>query len=307
MEQKFGTFVRLTERKECMKRLISLLLAVLIIASLSVSAHADSDNSRAVIGADISEEQIKAVYGSFGVKRGEVKELLITNAEEREYLEGLVDESVIGTRSISCVYVELLGEGEGMSVSTSNITWCSPEMYVSALSTAGITDASIVVAAPFEVSGTAALSGVYKAYEDITGEVLDDTAKLISTQELTVTGELAAEIGSLDSTMIVTELKKILNITKNMSDEQLREKIVEIASGINVTLNDNQINQLVTLCRSFEKLDPDAMKARVEQVQQTIKNISEKANDVVSFLGKVMKFFGSVGDFFSKLAGLFSK
>lgn len=180
-------------------------------------------------------------------------------------------------------------------------------MYVSALSTAGITDASIVVAAPFEVSGTAALSGVYKAYEDITGEVLDDTAKLISTQELTITGELAAEIGSLDSTMIVTELKKILNITKNMSDEQLREKIVEIASGINVTLNDNQINQLITLCRSFEKLDPDAMKARVEQVQQTIKNISEKANDVVSFLGKVMKFFGSVGDFFSKLAGLFSK
>ena len=60
-----------------------------------------------------------------------------------------------------------------MDVTTSNITWCTPEMYISALATAGITDAKVVVAAPFEVSGTAALTGVYKAYEDMTGKKLD--------------------------------------------------------------------------------------------------------------------------------------
>ncbi len=43
-------------------------------------------------------------------------------------------------------------------------------MYISALATAGITDARIIVASPFEVSGTAALTGVYKAYEDMTGK-----------------------------------------------------------------------------------------------------------------------------------------
>ena len=113
-------------------------------------------------------------------------ELKVTNAEERAALSGYVDESVIGTRSISCVYVELLVEGAGMDVTTSNVNFCTPEMYMSALATAGITDAKVVVAAPFEVSGTAALTGVYKAYEDITGKKLDDLAKLVSTQELTI-------------------------------------------------------------------------------------------------------------------------
>lgn len=96
---------------------------------------------------------VAAVYNLFGVKRGDVVELKVTNAEEREYLEGYVDSAIIGTRSISCVYVELLGEGAGMDVTTSNITWCTAEMYISALATAGVTDAKVVVAAPFEVSG----------------------------------------------------------------------------------------------------------------------------------------------------------
>ena len=151
-----------------MKRWMSLILCILMLASLGTTAYADGTEitqSRAVIGADLDESQVAAVYNVFGVKKGDVIQLSVTNAEEREYLEGYVDESIIGTRSISCVYVELLGEGSGMDVTTSNITWCTAEMYISALATAGITDARIVVAAPFEVSGTAALTGIYKAYE----------------------------------------------------------------------------------------------------------------------------------------------
>lgn len=128
-------------------------------------------------------------------------------------------------------------------------------MYISALATAGITDAKVVVAAPFEVSGTAALTGVYKAYEDMTGKKLDDVAKLVSTQELTITGELANEIGTMDSTSIVNDLKLMLDETKNMTDDQIKQEIIEIAKQYNVTLTDAQINQLITLCRSLEKLD----------------------------------------------------
>ena len=153
-----------------MKRILCIILAVLMFASLAAAAYADGEGqARAVIGANLDENQIASVYQLFNVKRGDVKEMTVTNSEERQYLEGYVDESLIGTRSISCVYVELLAEGAGMDVTTSNITWCTPEMYISALATAGITDAKIVVAAPFEVSGTAALTGVYKAYEDLTG------------------------------------------------------------------------------------------------------------------------------------------
>ena len=39
-------------------------------------------------------------------------------------------------------YVELLPEGSGLEVTAENVNWCTPEMYVSALATAGITDAA---------------------------------------------------------------------------------------------------------------------------------------------------------------------
>lgn len=290
-----------------MKKIFSLLLALLLVAGMAVPAYADVNQSRAVIGADLSDEQVEAVYGMFGIRRGDAIELKMTNAEERTYLEGYVDDSLIGTRSISCVYVELLPAGSGMSVTTSNINWCTGEMYISALATAGITDASIIVAAPFEVSGTAALSGVYKAYEDMTGKKLDDLAKLVSTQELTVTGELAAQIGAMDSTAIVNELKLMLDVTQTMSDDEIRAEIREIASRYNVNLTNTQVEQLLSLCRSLEGLDADSLKARVEEVQGTLQKVSDAKTKVVGFVQGVKKVVDSVSGFFDKIKDIMAR
>ncbi len=291
-----------------MKKMISFILILTMVLSMGAVAYADTTEeptqSRAVIGADLTEEQVAAVYNLFGVKRGDVVELKVTNAEEREYLEGYVDSAIIGTRSISCVYVELLGEGAGMDVTTSNITWCTAEMYISALATAGVTDAKVVVAAPFEVSGTAALTGVYKAYEDMTGKKLDDLAKLVSTQELTITGELANEIGSMDSTAIVNDLKLMLTETQNMSDEEIKQQIVQIAGRYNVSLTDKQIQQLISLCRSLEGLDTESLRARVEEVQSTLQKVSDAKTQVVGFVEQVKKVVTSIKSFFEKIGDI---
>ncbi len=289
-----------------MKRPLAFLLCFLILFALPGSAFAENQ-SRAVIGADLDAQQIEAVYQLFGIRRGDVIELTLTNAEERQYLEGYVDESLIGTRSISCVYVELLPEGSGMSVTTGNISWCTGEMYASALATAGLTDAKIIVAAPFEVSGTAALSGVYKAYEDMTGQKLDDMAKLISTQELTITGDLAEEIGSMDSTTIVGELKLMLNETRNMSDDEIRQTILDIAGRYNVKLTETQIRQLISLCRSLEELDPDQLKQRVEEAQGTLQKVSEAKTKIVNFTQTVRKVVQSVSEFFDKIRDILDR
>ena len=265
------------------------------------SAPAQINQSRAVIGADLTGDQVALVYQAFGVSRGSVIELSVTNAEERQWLQGYVDPALIGTRSISSVYVELLPAGASMDVTTSNITWCTPEMYMSALATAGITDAKVVVAAPFAVSGTAALTGVYKAYEDMTGKKLDELAKAVSTQELTITGDLAQQIGSMDSTSIVNDLKLMLDETRNMTDEQIRQEIIAIAAQYNVKLTDNQITQLITLCRSLEGLDPSALKKRVEEVQSTLNKVSEAKTQVVGFVQTVTKVVTSIREFFERI------
>ena len=284
-----------------MKKVISLLMVLLLTLSAGIPAYALGNQSRAVIAADLTDEQIEQVYNAFGLRRGSVVELRVTNQEERQYLDGYVDSALIGTRSISSVYVEMLPSGSGMDVSTYNITWCTPAMYMSALATAGITDAKIVVAAPYGVSGTAALTGVYKAYEDMTGKPMDDLAKLISTQELTITGDLASEIGSMDSTAIVNDLKLMLDETKNMSDAQLRETILQIAGEYNVKLSDQQIAQLIQLCRSLEQLDTEALRMRVEDVQGTLNKVSGAKMESSGFIGGVMKVIDSIGGFFDRI------
>jgi uncharacterized protein YpuA (DUF1002 family) len=288
------------------KRLFSLLIAVVLLVSASAAVWADGD-SRVVLGADLTEEQIATVYRLFGIERGSVEELTVTNAEERSYLKGFVDDKVIGKYAISCVYVELLEEGKGLSVETYNVTWCTSEMYKNALVTAGVKDAKIIVAAPFEVSGTAALTGIYKAYEHITGDTLDETAKAVGTQELTITGELAEEIGNLDATEIVTGLKEVLGETVKMSDEEIRQEIVRIAGEYNVTLSDRQIQQLIDLCRSLEGLDAESLRERVVEAQETIKKIGEAKDKAVGFYEKLSQFFSSASDFFSQVKALFGK
>ena len=287
------------------KILSAFLIVVMLVSVLPSAALADADMRRVVVGADLNEEQIASVYQLFGIQRGDVAELRLTNAEEHAALDGYLDKAVIGTRSMSCVFLELLPQGSGMTVNVQNVSWCTPEMYRSALVTGGLTDARITVAAPFPVSGTAALAGIYKAYEDMTGQKLDTAAKDISTQELTITGELANEIGSDDSTSIVNELKQMLNETVNMSDEELRTQIQKIAAGYGVNLTESQVQRLVELCRSLEKLNPDALTQRVDDLQSTLEKVSEAKDQVVGFMQTMKRVFQSIRDFMDKVSSLF--
>jgi uncharacterized protein YpuA (DUF1002 family) len=287
-----------------MKKWIAAALAGLFLLALVAPVLAlDAGQSRVAIGANLDEAQIEQVYADFGLERGSVSEITVTNAEERAYLEGLVSDKKIGSVALSCVYITTLEQGAGLSISSKNINWCSNEMYANALTTAGITDAQVMVTAPFAVSGTAALTGIYRAYEDITGTSLSDLAKSVGAEELVVTGELAEYIGSEEAAGLINELKKILDQTQNMSDEDVKAEIRKIAKQYNVEVTDVQVEQLLALCRKLEKLDVDALKKQLISLTETVQKAG-KAQAFVSSIGeKVTGFFSSVGQFFANLFG----
>ncbi len=290
-----------------MKRIVVFATAFALILSLIISAYADGNESCAVIGANLSDEQVAQVYGYFGIERGSVPELTVTNAEERQYLEGLVSEAVIGRNSISSVYVQMTESGNGINVTTHNITWCTPEMYQNALETAGITDASIVVAAPFAVSGTAALTGIYKAYEHITGDELDADAKIVSTEELTLTGELADLIGSENAAAVIRELKEILDETGKMSDEELKAAVKQIAAEYDLVLTDSEMNRIIRWCRRLENLNMDSIVEQVGQIQETVSKVSRAKDKVVNFVTKVHNFFVTLSGYVKTIKSWFGK
>ncbi len=289
-----------------MKKLTAVLVVVLCMTVFVTTAFAvDPGVERVTLGANLTDEQIDQIYKDFEIERGSIEEITVTNEEEREYLAGLVPDRKIGKVALSCIYIQTLEEGSGISVTTNNINWCTSRMYTNALITAGVSDAQVKVSAPFEVSGTAALTGVYKAYEDITGTTLDETAKEAAATELVTTGELAESIGDEEATELVNELKKILDQTKDMSDDELKAEIVRIAEGQGIELTEEQILQIIDLCRTLEKTDMSQWGEKLSQLSETMKNLQKTSDDISSFFQSVGTFFDDlfkdIGDFFSNI------
>lgn len=288
-----------------MKKTISLILAALfgvcLIMPAAMAATIAPGEQRITMGADLSDAQRASIYEFFGVERGTIKELTVTNSEERSYLEGLIPDERLGRVALSCVYITVLDAGSGIKVETNNINWCTEQMYINAMITAGITDASVKVSAPYPLSGTAALTGIYKAYEDITGEKLDENAKAAAAEELITTGELAEFIGSEEATRLINELKKILNNIKSMTDDEVRAEIRRIAAQCNISVTDSQVEQLLTLCRTLQNLDVENLQSRLLGWLDTVDKLSSVSSWFAKIWRSVLEFLTSIfGGFFGK-------
>lgn len=283
------------------KTLVVLLLAVFCIAGFSTFARAEEDNIVVSLGANLSDQQRKEILALFGVEEGEVKILEVTNQEERNYLEGLVSDEKIGKRAISSAYVEILEEGEGISVETRNINWVTKEMYANALVTAGVENARVIAAAPFAVSGTAALTGIMKAFEEATGKELTEEAKQAANEEMVTTGELGEDIGQDEAASLVQKIKERIISEKITDPEQIRKIIIEIAADLNINITQEHIDRLADLMERISKLD-----LSVDKVSQQLENINKGLEKVKETIDKNKGFFQQVLDaikrFFAWLA-----
>ena len=130
---------------------------------LSSSAFAADSEGYLSLGADLSEAERNTVMDLMGVDDPDNYEVLyVTNADEHKYLDSYVNSDQIGSRALSSVLIKDKS-GDDIDVETHNIGYCTEGMYRNALQTAGVEGADVVVAGPFEISGTAALVGTIKA------------------------------------------------------------------------------------------------------------------------------------------------
>ena len=143
------------------KKLTAVLLAATMLLTSGVTVFADRvdaviDKPYLALGADLSPQEQMTVLSLLGLSDINVDDydiISITNADEHEYLDKYLDASIIGTRALSSVLVVGKEAGNGIHVTTKNISYCTEGMYRNALLTAGIEDADITVAGPFSISG----------------------------------------------------------------------------------------------------------------------------------------------------------
>ena len=176
------------------KLMAMVLASVLAIGTVPmINTYADAVPI-VTLGADLTDEQKELVLSFFGTTESNAQIIEINNSMERQYLEGKIDDAVIGTRTLSCSYTMPTSAG-GIVIRTANLTWVSDGMLANALITAGIENCQVLATAPFPVSGTGALTGIFKAYESSDeGEDLDEDKKNLATEELIVTGQIINEV-----------------------------------------------------------------------------------------------------------------
>lgn len=290
-----------------MKRILSWTLALIFTLMFPLYGLADAiDPPEEVVvslGANLDADQRKEILDLFGVKEDEVELLEVTNQEERDYLSGLVSDEKIGKRAISSAYVEFLGEGQGIEVETHNITWVTREIYANAMVTAGVENAKVIAAAPFKVSGTAALTGIMKAFEVSSGQVLDEDAKQTANEELVTTSELGEDIGKNEAATLIKEIKEKISADKIKDEGEIRKIVIEIAGKLDINLNQDQIDQIVALMKKIANLDLDIDKIS-GQIEKIVGNLDDVKKVVTENKGVIKKILKVFEDFFSWIRGL---
>ncbi len=218
------------------------------------------------LGKDLSASQLATVMelmGLTGTDLSAFNVVYVTNEEEHQYLGNYIDSSIIGTKSLSSVLVSPASGGHGINVETRNINYCTVGMYQNALLTAGVTDADIIVAAPSQISGTAALIGALKAYAEMTDTPVSEEALDTSLNELVTTGELEESIENASSEEVeglIAFIKAELNDEKLDTRDDIESAVrgaVKEYDGGRVELSEEEIQKIVDIMVKIKKLGLD--------------------------------------------------
>lgn len=282
--------------KNIFRRKLTAILAAVFAMSMvmpTASVFAADGDSYLALGADLSDSERATVLELLGVDGTEGYNIItVTNAEEHQYLDAYVSSSEIGSRALSSVLIKENG-GDEIQVETQNINFCTTGMYRNALATAGVSGADVKVVGPFEISGTAALVGTIKAYEEMTGEEVSDEVIEGSVGELTTTGEVAEEIGDQEAAEgIIAKVKEQMADNPDMTDEEIREAIRDAAEEAGVDISDSTIEKIANMLENLQGLDIDwsNVKRQSQSILENFKDLfdSEQAK---GFFSRIIEWF----------------
>lgn len=278
--------------------------AVLSTAAAAQPAYADSTATAISYGNDTSDAERQEVLSLMGIDPSSVSDeyvTIVTNEDEHNMLDSYLSSSVIGTQAISCSAVTQEGDGYGIQVTTHNINYCTEEMYQNALATAGLENADVQVAAPYAVSGTAALVGVTKAYTVLTGKEVDQDNLDAAADELVTTGDVGDEIGDKDKAAeLIAAAKQQVVDSKTTDPDEIRQIIINVAGDMNINLSDDALDQITELLQKVSKLDLSS-----DQLQSQLSGLYDKLKSNGVDLGisedEAKGFFEKLADFFTNL------
>lgn len=283
-----------------MKWLRIMAAALCMVMFMSQAVMADGifggSGSYVSLGADLTDKEKETVLNLLNIDNIDDYEVeYITNEQEHEYLDEYLSASVIGHRALSSVFIQ--EGGSGIEVKTYNIGYCTEGMYRNALATAGMENASVTVAGPFNISGTAALVGAMKAYESMTGEKVSEENLDAANQELVVTGEVAESVGQEEAEQLMALVKEKVIAEDLKQPEEIMQAVDDAAQQLEISLSEEDKQMIRDLMKKIGSLD-----LNIDQLREQAKEIYNKLEDMglkfdQSFFDKLKAWVLSIFDF----------
>ncbi|MBQ6447380.1 DUF1002 domain-containing protein [Cytobacillus oceanisediminis] len=277
-------------------KLLLMVLAFLLLIPIPAYADVAAGDMIITLGENLTEEQKQLLLTE--MKAPENAEIItVSNQEEHQYLGNYISKSLIGTRAISSSAITIGDKGTGIQVTTKNINWVTDEMYINALITAGVKDAKIYITAPIEVSGTAALTGIIKAYEVSTDTVIPEDVKQAANEEMVETANLGEDIGQEEATALMAKIKEQIAEQKPKTVEEVQTIVQDSAKELNITLTEEQLQSLISFFNKLKELNIDW-----NQVGNQLNEAKDKLTGYLDseegqgFLAKIKEVFASIVD-----------
>ncbi|WP_412760540.1 DUF1002 domain-containing protein [Priestia flexa] len=276
--------------------LLTMSLILFLTAPIKSLADAAVGDVIVTLGEDLTIAQKEKVLKDLEAPDN-AQTITVSNAEEHEYLGDFIPKATIGSRAISSSSITLTAKDSGLSVATQNITSITDDMYLNALMTAGVKDAGIKITAPFEVSGTAALTGIMKAYEVQTNKKIPEEVKKAANEEMVQTAELGEKVGKEKAAEFMATIKEEIAKENPQTKDDLRALIERVANDLGISLTDSELNTLVDFFNRLKDLDIDWNQVK-DQLSATKEKVTTflQSEEGQSFLDKLKNFFISIID-----------
>lgn len=272
-----------------------LLIPALILLSMYIAPAASADAVEGdviiILGEDLTAAQKEQVLKELEAPENATT-IQVTNEEEHKYLGDYMSKAQIGSKALSSAKIVIGKTGSGVSVTSTNINWVTNDMYLNAMITAGVKDAHVSITAPFNVSGTAALTGIIKAYETTTDTEIPEEQKQVANEEIVKTAQLSDSIGAEETTTLMTNIKEEMAQNQPETREDMQTMIVNIANNLNITIPEAQLNGLVDLFMNMKdaNINWNAVGDQLEQAKQQFTDFIESEQGQ-GILAAIKNFF----------------
>jgi len=310
-----------------MKKLKKFLIGILTFSLLSVPTLtiASSASNDGVIderwgvpilahGANLSDDQLNQVKNILGVTGTQFDSVAVTGADMVYFLgSGNPNTSMYSSALITR---RAVGEGVEVSILTPNdITRVTEVQYANAMITAGVTDALVEIAAPFPVTGEAALTGIYLAFYE-RGYEFDADRMEVAQQELEITSSIAGELenhpdfNSEDLDAVLLEVKnnlaEIYDAAGEIASNEEVQRVVGEAlenNGLYDLITPEQMQRIAGFASRFQLTDA----IRSPEFRDQLTSLADRIGmDVGSLLGNISRdqavgFFARIANWFRNL------